>query len=157
MKVNRLWAPWRIDYIKGKKQKGCIFCKAAKHAKGDYVIFKTKYSVALLNAFPYNNGHIMVAPRRHIKDITRLKEPEARDVFRSLKKIKRLLDKVLKPHGYNIGINISRSAGAGITGHIHIHIVPRWRGDTNFMTAVSGTKIISQSLGELYKQLKKYA
>jgi ATP adenylyltransferase len=163
MKVDRLWAPWRIDYIKasakkiGGKQKACIFCKAAKYIKGDYVIFKTKYSIAMLNIFPYNNGHIMVAPKRHIKDIAQLGDLEAKDIFQTLKKTKRLLDKVLRPEGYNIGINISRSAGAGITGHMHIHIVPRWRGDTNFMTTVSGTKIISQSLDELYKQLKKNA
>jgi len=164
MKVDRLWAPWRIDYIKasakkigGKKQKGCIFCKAAKNIGRDYVIFKTKYSIAMLNIFPYNNGHIMVAPKRHIKDIAQLGDLEAKDIFQTLKKTKRLLDKVLRPEGYNIGINISRSAGAGITGHMHIHIVPRWRGDTNFMTTVSGTKVISQSLDELYKQLKKNA
>jgi ATP adenylyltransferase len=108
----------------------------------------------MLNIFPYNNGHVMVAPIRHINRLSQLKEKETLDLFRTLNKVQILLDRVLKPQGYNIGINISKSAGAGITGHLHIHIVCRWQGDTNFMTTIYDTKIISQSLDELYKQLK---
>jgi ATP adenylyltransferase len=96
----------------------------------------------------------MVSPRRHIRELTQLKEVEVLDLFKSLDKAKKLLDKVLRPQGYNIGINISRTAGAGITGHLHIHIVPRWLGDTNFMPVLYNTRVISQSLDELYKQLK---
>ena len=152
--MDRLWAPWRIKYIKTKKSKKCIFCEGVKHKRKNYVILKTSHSIAMLNIFPYNNGHVMVAPIRHVSRLSQLKEGEALDLFRTLNKVQVLLDEALKPHGYNIGINISKSAGAGITGHLHIHIVCRWQGDTNFMPTLYGTKIISQSLDELYKQLK---
>jgi ATP adenylyltransferase len=152
--MDRLWAPWRIKYVSNKKANKCIFCQAVKLKRKSYLVFKTRYSVSMLNIFPYNNGHLMLAPIRHLRDFSRLKRAEILDLFESLSKTKKLLDIVLKPDGYNIGINISRSAGAGITGHMHIHIVPRWIGDTNFMPVISGTKIISQSLSELYKRLK---
>jgi ATP adenylyltransferase len=152
--MDRLWAPWRIKYVKAKKQNRCIFCRAVKSRGKNYVIFKTGYSIAMLNIFPYNNGHVMLAPLRHIRDFTLLKEAEALDLFRSLNKLRAVLQKVLKPQGYNIGINMSESAGAGIAAHMHIHIVPRWRGDTNFMPILSDTKIIPESLDELYKRLK---
>jgi ATP adenylyltransferase len=154
MKIDRLWAPWRIKYIKIKKSKKCVFCEGIKYKRKNYIILKTSHSIAMLNIFPYNNGHVMVAPIRHINRLSQLKEKETLDLFRTLNKVQILLDRVLKPQGYNIGINISKSAGAGITGHLHIHIVCRWQGDTNFMTTIYDTKIISQSLDELYKQLK---
>jgi ATP adenylyltransferase len=151
--MDRLWAPWRIKYISGKKRKGCIFCKASQEKS--HVIFKTKRSVVMLNTFPYNNGHLMIAPLKHTAELSRLTEPEMLDLLRSLQRAKSLLDKILKPHGYNIGINLSESAGAGIADHLHIHIVPRWKGDTNFMPVFYGTKIISQSLDELAKRLRR--
>lgn len=154
MKINRLWAPWRIKYIRNKKSKKCIFCEGVKHKNKEYIILRTKYSIAMLNIYPYNNGHIMVSPVRHIKDLSQLKEDETLDLFRVLNKVKRLLDRALKPDGYNIGINISKAAGAGIIGHLHIHVVPRWIGDSNFMPIVANTKLIPQSLEELYRQLK---
>jgi ATP adenylyltransferase len=154
--MNSLWAPWRINYIRleKKEKRSCIFCQALKKKEKNYLVFKTKYSFALLNIFPYNNGHLMVSPVRHVHDISLLREEEALDLLRTLNKAKSLLKKTLKPNGYNIGINLGESAGAGITGHMHIHIVPRWRGDTNFMPVVYKTKIVSQSLRELHKQLK---
>lgn len=159
--MDKLWAPWRIKYIKSslekkslKGRKGCIFCQAARLRQKNYVILKTKYSLSMLNTFPYNNGHAMLSPLRHIQRLSQLKEAEVIDLFKTLDKTRGLLDKILKPHGYNIGINISGAAGAGIPGHLHIHIVPRWIGDTNFMPVLSDTKVISQSLDELYKQLK---
>ncbi|MFH1355084.1 MAG: HIT domain-containing protein [Candidatus Omnitrophota bacterium] len=154
MKTNRLWAPWRINYIRNPKGKGCIFCKAAKSKTEDLVIFKTEYSICMLNLYPYNNGHILISPLRHLGRLSQLKDIETLDLFRVLGRTQSMLDKVLKPDGYNIGLNLSRSAGAGITGHIHIHIVPRWQGDTNFMPVINNTKVISQSLNELHKQLK---
>jgi len=152
--MDKLWAPWRIKYIRTKRQKKCIFCQAKKSSGKNYLIFRTRYAIAILNIFPYNNGHIMLSPIRHVRDFTQLKDAEALDLFRALNKAKGLLEKVLKPHGYNIGINISKPAGGGITGHMHIHIVPRWIGDTNFMPTLYNTKIISQSLDELYNRLK---
>ena len=151
--MDRLWAPWRMKYIHAKKVKGCVFCMGAKSKKKDYVIIKSPYSISLLNIFPYNNGHMMVSPKRHISRISQLKDHEFADLFHTINRTTALLDKVLKPDGYNIGINISRTAGAGIVGHLHVHIVPRWNGDTNFMPALCGTKVISQSLKDLHKRL----
>ena len=153
--MDKLWAPWRTKYIRVKKQKGCIFCQSIKSPSGNYVIFKSRLSISLLNIFPYNNGHAMISPVRHIRSLSQLKDAEILDLIKSVNQTKRLLNKVLKPDGYNIGVNESAVAGAGITGHLHIHIVPRWLGDTNFMPTLSGTKVISQSLDELYKRLKE--
>ncbi len=153
--MDRLWAPWRINYISRKtKEKGCVFCRAKKGKSKDYVIFKTRLSIAMLNIYPYNNGHMLISPLRHIRDISQMREDEILDLFKCLNQAKKLLQKALKPQGYNIGLNLTRAAGAGIAGHLHLHIVPRWIGDTNFMPVVSGAKIISQSLDELAKRLK---
>ncbi|MCX5706704.1 MAG: HIT domain-containing protein [Candidatus Omnitrophica bacterium] len=152
--MDKLWAPWRINYVRNPKQKRCIFCLKKNLKAKEYLIFKTKYSLAMLNIFPYNNGHILIAPQRHIGKLSQLKKEEGLDLFNALNKAQKLLRKVLNPDGYNIGINLSKSAGAGITGHLHIHIVPRWRGDTNFMPTLFSTKVISQSLDELYQKLK---
>ncbi|HLD82331.1 MAG TPA: HIT domain-containing protein [Candidatus Omnitrophota bacterium] len=152
--MDRLWAPWRIKYISKIKRKGCLFCRCKKSAKQKYVLFKTERSVSMLNIFPYNNGHLLIAPLRHVKKISQLTDVEILDLFKALTGSKRLLDRVLRPHGYNIGINISRAAGAGIPGHLHLHIVPRFEGDTNFMPVLYETRVISQSLDELYKKLK---
>ena len=153
--MNKLWAPWRINYINSKiKTKGCIFCLAKRSKPDDYVIFKTKKTICLLNIYPYNNGHLLVSPLRHIADIDLASEAEILDMFKCLKRAKGLLQKVLKPQGYNLGINLNRPAGAGITGHVHLHIVPRWVGDTNFMPVTGNSKVISQSLKELFGRLK---
>ena len=153
--MDRLWAPWRVNYISSKrKTKGCIFCCAKKSNADDYVIFKTKKSICLLNIYPYNNGHLLISPLRHIADIGQLSEEEILDMFKCLKQAKGLLQKVLKPQGYNLGFNLSRPAGAGITGHLHLHVVPRWVGDTNFMPVTGNTKVISESLQELSGRLK---
>ncbi|MFA5063419.1 MAG: HIT domain-containing protein [Candidatus Omnitrophota bacterium] len=152
--MDKLWAPWRVKYIRSKKQKGCVFCKASRKQAGDYVIFRTPHVIAMLNIFPYNNGHMLVSPVRHLSKLEQLTQEEVLGLFNAVKRAKKLLEKVLKPQGFNLGINLSRSAGAGITGHLHIHIVPRWVGDTNFMPSLAGTKIISQSLDELAKLLK---
>jgi ATP adenylyltransferase len=152
--MDKLWAPWRINYIQGKKAKGCLFCAAAGSSrKKDYLVFKTAHSFCLMNIFPYNNGHLMVSPKRHVKDLSYLSDIEMLDLMKALLKAKVLLTKVLKPEGFNIGINSGLVAGAGIPGHMHIHIVPRWNGDTNFMPVLAQTKIISQSLEELHKRL----
>ncbi|MFA5095810.1 MAG: HIT domain-containing protein [Candidatus Omnitrophota bacterium] len=147
--MDKLWAPWRINYIRGKRPKGCIFCR-----RKDYLLFKTPHAIAMLNIFPYNNGHIMVAPLRHVARLDKLRDEEALDLFRAVKRAQALLDKVVKPEGYNLGINSGKIAGAGFPGHLHIHIVPRWAGDTNFMPTVFATKIISESLDSLYRKLQ---
>ncbi len=144
--MKELWAPWRSRYIYSRKKKRCIFCKPK-----DYVLEKTKHSFAMLNIYPYNNGHVMIAPVRHVNSLEHLSAEELQDLMGLVVKAKKTLDKKMKPHGYNIGLNIGKAAGAGFAGHIHIHIVPRWTGDTNFMPATSGTKVMSESLDVMYK------
>ncbi len=157
--MNRLWAPWRIKYIQKdlKKKRRCIFCYAykSKKDKDNFLILRTPYTLTILNIFPYNNGHLMVAPRRHVADLEKLNSEESLDLVRVIKIMISILRKVLKPDGFNIGINIGKSAGAGVEKHLHIHIVPRWVGDTNFMSVCSNSKVISQSLNELYSKIKR--
>ena len=156
--MNKLWAPWRINYISvARKIKGCLFCRAAKERQDgkNLVVFRSKYVLCMLNKFPYNNGHLMLSPYRHIKNLAQLTNDEILDLFHTLSKMQALLGEILKPGGFNLGMNIGRVAGAGIPGHLHLHIVPRWKEDTNFMPAVFDTKIISQSLSELYEKLSQ--
>jgi ATP adenylyltransferase len=152
MTMDKIWAPWREKYVKMKAQKGCIFCQ--RSAKNSYPIGRSKHSFSMLNIFPYNTGHIMVAPKKHVKDLGLLNDEELLDLMKHLNKIKTILQKELKPHGFNIGINLGKCAGAGFKDHVHIHIVPRWRGDTNFMPVVSSTKVLPESLKSLQKKLK---
>ena len=157
--MKRMWAPWRMHYIQkiNRQKKKCIFCEAykSKNKKDKLVVAKSKQSLALLNLFPYNNGHIMVAPRRHVADLEKLTTSELLALWTMVKELVAALKKIFRPAGFNIGINIGKEAGAGIDQHLHIHIVPRWTGDTNFMPVCSSTKVISQSLSELYGLLKK--
>lgn len=156
--MNILWAPWRQAYIKKiNKEKGCLFCRVfkSKNDKKNFVILRTKHSLAMLNLYPYNNGHAMISPVRHVASLESLNKQETADLMETLKKVKASLDRALKPQGYNIGINVGRTAGAGFDQHLHIHIVPRWSGDTNFMPALFATKIISQSLEALYRELTR--
>ncbi|MCM8813705.1 MAG: HIT domain-containing protein [Candidatus Omnitrophica bacterium] len=153
--MDKIWAPWRIKYIQAAPDKGCIFCHKPK-AKMDarhFILRRKKYVYSMLNIYPYNNGHVLVAPFRHIDSLDRLSAPERTELMDLTIEIIDLLTKKIKPHGFNVGCNIGRAAGAGIDKHIHQHIVPRWNGDTNFMPVLTDVKIISQSLEELYKVL----
>ena len=154
--MKKLWAPWRSKFIYNRKKKGCIFCRAAKakNDKSHFVVERSKLSFSVLNIYPYNNGHLMIAPYRHKGSITDLTQGEIADLMKLSQKSVRLLNKLLKPHGYNMGFNIGKVSGAGFPGHIHMHIVPRWEGDTNFMPILSKTKIVSESLNSLYRRLK---
>lgn len=156
--MDKIWAPWRIKYININKNKGCILCSIAKNRKMDrkqFVILRGEHSFSLLNIYPYNNGHFMACAMRHIKGLEDLKKQELIELFDIIKKTKKLIDKILKPAGYNIGINLGKISGAGIEGHLHIHVVPRWQGDTNFMPVISDTKVIQQSLKDLHNKLIK--
>jgi ATP adenylyltransferase len=150
-----IWAPWRYKYFLSFPSKGCLFCKIknAKKDKANRIVQRTKHAFSVLNIFPYNNGHLMVAPFRHLKDLNELNQEELLDLMNLVRESCNLIRQALNPEGFNIGINIGKIAGAGIPGHLHIHIVPRWRGDTNFMPVVAHTKIVSQSLDSLYKAL----
>lgn len=151
--MDKIWAPWRSRFVRKKKKKGCIFCIKNNKKKQTVIIKKSKLSFALLNIFPYNNGHLMVSPYRHVKDLKGLSDAELLDMIKLVRDTQVLLEKKLRPHGFNIGVNTGAVAGAGYKDHIHIHIVPRWKGDTNFMPVIGNTKIMPQSLKELHKLL----
>ena len=155
--MKRLWAPWRIEYILGEKEGECIFCEKPKQEKDEdnYILLRGKRCLVMLNAYPYNNGHLMIAPYRHIDSVEDLEGDEARDMMEILSRMITLLKKVLRPEGFNVGMNLGSVAGAGIVGHLHLHVVPRWKGDTNFMPLISNTKIISESLRKTYQKLKE--
>lgn len=154
--MDKLWAPWRKKYLLKLPAKKCIFCSnpKQKNDKKHYIIQRTRYSYSMLNIFPYNNGHIMAVPLRHVKNLEELTPEEIFDLMKLVTQTKVVLDKVFRPHAYNIGINIGGEAGAGFADHLHVHIVPRWSGDTNFMPVVSSTKVIPESLDETYKRVK---
>lgn len=155
--MKRLWAPWRIEYILGEKERKCIFCEKPKQEKDEdnYILLRGKRCLVMLNAYPYNNGHLMITPYRHIDSVEDLEGDEARDMMEILSRMITLLKKVLRPEGFNVGMNLGSVAGAGIVGHLHLHLVPRWKGDTNFMPLISNTKIISESLRKTYQKLKE--
>lgn len=156
--MDKLWAPWRIKYITNTpKDKRCLFCKVKKMPDNqkNLVVFRSKLCFVILNIFPYNNGHLMISPYRHISNVSDLNKEEIVDLFKAVALMEKILTKTIKSQGYNIGINSGKVAGAGLAGHLHIHLVPRWQGDTNFMPIVAETKVISQSLQELYKLLRK--
>ena len=146
-----------IIVLSAKKQKGCLFCRVReeRNDRKNLLLFRSRHVFSMLNKFPYNNGHLMIAPYRHIKDLEKLRTDEILDLFSVLNKMQGLLKGLLKPGGFNIGINSGAVAGAGIPSHIHLHIVPRWKEDTNFMPVIFETKVISQSLEQLYGQLHK--
>ncbi|MFA5060460.1 MAG: HIT domain-containing protein [Candidatus Omnitrophota bacterium] len=159
--MDKLWAPWRLKYVSSlaKKTKGCVFCRIqrSKDDKKNYVFLRTKHSFSVLNIYPYNNGHVLVMPNRHVNDLSKMTSAEKADLFQLMEKTQNVIACALSPRGFNIGINVGRAAGAGFPGHIHIHIVPRWMGDMNFMPITGNTKVISQSLDMLYQVLKKCA
>ena len=155
--MQRLWAPWRETYITTltTKQKSCVFCRILAYNKDkQHLIFIRKpHAYAVLNLYPYSNGHCLVVPNRHVGDSSKLSAEEYAQVMELLRETKDLLQKVFKPQGFNVGMNLGRIAGAGIPGHVHVHIVPRWKGDHNFMPVTASTKVISQSLSVIYKKL----
>lgn len=155
--MERIWAPWRREYLSTVSQKkaGCLFCGIAKSRrdKTEHVFLRWTHCYAVLNLYPYNNGHALIVPYRHVDDVTKMSREAREEFFNLLGYVKTLLDDVLHPEGYNIGMNIGHAAGAGVPKHLHMHIVPRWIGDVNFMPVTAKTKVISQSLSELYAAL----
>ena len=149
-----LYTPWRMKYILSAKENGCIFCFDKGEDEKHLVVHRTEYCFVILNIYPYNNGHIMVVPNRHVSRINDLNTEEINDVFSMVKMAEDILQKAYNPEGFNIGMNIGKVAGAGVESHLHVHIVPRWSGDTNFMTVCSGVRVIPEDLQETYKKLK---
>lgn len=157
---NRLWAPWRLSYVKNPgKTKGCFLCRYVRERRDrrNLVVGRSRWSVAVVNRFPYNNGHLLIAPKRHTRKMDSLNEAEILDFWALTTTMISRLDATLRPQGYNIGINLGRPGGAGLPGHLHLHIVPRWAGDTNYMPVVAQTKVLPMALEELYTVLTRTA
>jgi ATP adenylyltransferase len=160
--LDRIWAPWRAQYIhEGASQPeapgGCFLCGSLRAGEGDdranFLVFRGPHSVVMLNRYPYNNGHLLVAPRIHRGTLGELEGPDLIEPIQILRRMTLTLDRMLRPHGYNIGLNQGKAAGAGLPGHLHWHIVPRWDGDTNFMPILGSTKVIIESLHAFYDRL----
>lgn len=158
--MDKLWSPWRSNYIEsfnqGKKSSACIFCDAVNQNisnDNSLKVYDNKTCFAVLNLYPYNSGHLMVVPKKHVSDLYQLSDDTISEMMVTVKLSMRALDSVMKPHGYNVGANLGKAAGAGIDDHLHIHVVPRWNGDTNFMPALGNVKIISQDLIQTKKNL----
>jgi ATP adenylyltransferase len=173
MANNNLWAPWRMDYLKSldspnpsdsgnvdkpdSDPKPCFLCEYWSHPENDtanLVLWRTECTMVLMNRFPYTAGHLLIAPAGHVADMNSLDQRAMLETMTLCRDAQKILTGTIKPHGFNIGINIGRCGGAGLPGHIHTHVVPRWDGDTNFMSITGNARVISQALEELYGQLK---
>ncbi len=175
MDEKRIWAPWRIGYVSGSDKadapptpdtwcdgadQGCFLCRAAAEYRDareanrqNLVVEVTEHTVALLNRYPYTNGHLLVAPLRHVGDLDELTDAEHLETMHLLGKYTQSLAALIKAEGFNVGLNLGQVAGAGVPGHLHWHLVPRWPGDTNFMPALAGIRMISQSLDAVWEAL----
>ena len=153
--MEHLWAPWRIEYIQRAPESDCILCQKPRENddKANLILYRGQHNFIILNAFPYNPGHLMVAPYQHTANLQDLSDAEVKEHFNIIKKGVGLLKEVMQPAGFNIGLNLGKVAGAGIAEHLHTHIVPRWQGDTNFMPVLSDTKVLSEALISTYRKL----
>jgi len=153
--MERLWAPWRLEYIKGDKPEGCIFCD--KPLEGDdraaYIVHRGVHAYVLLNAYPYNNGHLMIAPYAHLAAFEELPSETIHEMMDLAQQCSRALKLAFQPDGLNAGFNLGAAAGAGIKDHLHMHIVPRWKGDTNFMPVLADLRVIPESLDRSHQLL----
>lgn len=157
--MERLWTPWRMEYIKSAgRQEGCIFCDlpAQNNDEPTLILARGELSFVIMNKFPYNTGHVMIAPFRHIADMRDLNADEIAEMMMWSQRCMSALDESMRPHGFNVGVNQGLVAGAGIIDHIHLHVVPRWGGDTNYMTTVAGVKVLPEMVSQTYDRLKTY-
>jgi len=158
MSMDRLWAPWRMEFIRNVHEtEGCFLCRASAGTddRDSLVVRRGSTCFCLLNLYPYNNGHLLIAPFRHEARLEGLTDDELSDLMSLAVEAKRVLDHAVGAHGYNLGANLGRVAGAGLEEHFHLHLVPRWAGDTNFITTVGSTKVIPQALDEMWSVLSK--
>ena len=154
--MKRIWAPWRIEYIQGEREEGCVFCNAVAEPEelARLVVYKGKLSIVMLNKYPYIGGHLLIAPRKHVGELSDLEDREQLDLLRLTVQSVEALKRAMRPHGFNIGINIGEIAGAGIPDHIHVHVVPRWAGDTNFIPVFSEARVINEHLTKTWEKLR---
>ncbi len=164
--MKQLWSPWRSKYIdtfkeeKDPLEKECFLCIASKYPdcsfdKESLILSRNKYSYVIMNRYPYNNGHLLVAPYRHIHDLNDITDDELIEINLTIKKLTKVLEKIYSPDGFNIGANIGRAAGAGFPGHIHFHVLPRWNGDTSFTATLADIKVVSESIEDSYTKIKE--
>jgi ATP adenylyltransferase len=155
--MEKLWAPWRMAYVEVAKPQGCIFCDKPREDRDDenLILQRGKTAFVIMNAFPYNNGHLMVAPYRHTAELESLSAEERDELMALAQESLSLLQAAFGPNGYNLGMNLGRVAGAGIADHLHLHLVPRWDGDTNFMPVIADTKVLPDSLQGSYRKLRE--
>lgn len=158
--VSILWAPWRMQYILGPKTNGCILCEKASEPGEDdtknLILARGPFTYVLMNIYPYNSGHLMIAPYRHLESLEKLSSEERAEMMTWASDSERILREAFQAMGFNIGVNVGRAAGAGIDDHVHMHVVPRWNGDTNFMPVLGETKVIPEHLEETYARLVPY-
>jgi len=156
--MERLWAPWRMQYVGGKHPPGCLFCRVIENPDepdAELVVWRPEGAIVVLNKFPYNPGHAMVAPTKHESTFEDLDDEPSLQLMRALRGTLRVLRTTLTPDGFNVGANIGSAAGAGIPDHVHLHVVPRWNGDTNFMAVIDDVKIVNEALGQTAEKLKR--
>jgi len=157
---TNLWAPWRMEYIRSlaeENEGGCFLCRYGQESERDalhHVLWRTDHTLVVMNRFPYTNGHLLVAPFRHAEDLNDLPPEVFYDLWHQTREAKQALAELLHPNGFNIGINLGHCAGAGLPGHLHLHIVPRWTGDTNFMAVLGDIRVVPESLASMYEQLR---
>lgn len=154
-----LWAPWRMVYIESPKETGCIFCdlpaeEGAERDRANLIVHRANRSFTILNRYPYNNGHVMVVPRVHVSTLEDVPREDFADLHDELLRAVKVIRAVYRPEGLNIGMNLGQVAGAGITEHIHYHLVPRWNGDTNFMPVVADTKVMIEHLDQSWRKIR---
>jgi ATP adenylyltransferase len=161
--LDHLWAGWRGEYVAtadDATQDGpaCVFCRILGSGLPDdetFILWRGEHSFAILNAFPYTSGHLMVMPLRHVGELDELTDDEGDELFRAARVATAAVKAAYKPGGFNLGANLGRAGGAGVPGHLHVHVLPRWAGDTNFMTAVADTRVLPETLGATWKKLKE--
>jgi ATP adenylyltransferase len=156
--MERLWAPWRMQYIGEEPRPGCLFCRVIENPDDEdasLVVWRPDSAIVMLNKFPYNPGHVMVAPHAHKPSLEDLSEPETAALMSALRTTLKVLRTTLKPEGFNVGANIGRPAGAGIPDHVHLHVVPRWNGDTNFMPVLDDVKVVAEALAQTAAKLRQ--
>jgi ATP adenylyltransferase len=150
------WAPWRMSYIERGKTDGCIFCRAGAKQRKDLVLAVEPAHVVMLNMFPYNNGHLLIAPRQHVARLGDLTPDDYGALMNAVRGSIEIIERVLTPQGMNVGVNLGETAGAGIADHLHWHIVPRWNGDTNYMPVIAEVKVLPQHLQDSYDRLRPH-
>lgn len=157
--MKTIFAPWRMEYIEGEKPDGCVFCKCSIRCD-DYIIFEGKTCFVMMNRYPYISGHLMIIPQRHIGKLEDLSQEERKEIFLLMDTSVRVLKEAMNPGGFNIGMNLGKPAGAGIEEHIHVHVIPRWEGDTNFISVIGDVRVIPEDVAltaaKLTPIFKKY-